>query len=437
MKISIALSLLILVLGSVFCWQENQRHVSVHASYEKLVAQAAQLGIPLDPTSAVEGVRVTKRGRQHEDKEADAKTLAAEYIAFAKEMEAIEKKGGQPAMATHEESQKFKDRIMALDPTQIKILIAEIRANQDLKPETQKELMSLPIMILASDHPQTALALLTESPDFMKENGMDWSAVSTSLARWAKGDPAAALEWVRVNSAKFPDLVADEAKYGVISGTAVNDPQLAFKLIAELGLEDGNEAISNIVNAPKTSEERTAILTALRAYLTTLPEGEIRDQASRGALCELGINTGMDGFEAGSKWLENAALTPLELVDFFDLNYGVKREETGKWIEWIGTNLPVEKSKDSIRWMIGNWTKNDYHAVGKWLAVTPDGPSKNISIRCYAEDIAEYEPENAVQWAMTLPPGEDRDETLNNIYQNWPKNDDDAKQAFKKLHGIK
>ena len=130
MKIPIALSLLILVLGSVLGWQQNQRHASVCASHEKFVAQAAQLGVTLDPTSAVEGVRLTKRGQQREDKEAIAKTLAAEYIAFAKEREAIEKKGGQPAIAAREQAQKFRDRIMALDLTQIKILIAEIRANK-------------------------------------------------------------------------------------------------------------------------------------------------------------------------------------------------------------------------------------------------------------------------------------------------------------------
>ena len=440
MKIPIALSLLILVLGSVLGWQQNQRQASVCARHEKLVAQAAQLGITFDPTSAVEGVRVTKRGRQHEDKEAVAKTLAAEYVAFAKEGEAMKKKGGQPAMATHEQAQKFKDRILALNPTQMKILIAEVRANQDLKPETQKELISLPIMILISDQPQTAFAMLTESPDFMKENGMDIVTVSSSLAKWAKDDPAAALEWVRANSAKFPDLVAEGAKRRVISGTAVSDPKLAFKLVAELGLKDGDKAISNIVNAAKTSEERTAILTALRAHLSTLPEGEIRDQASRAAIQELGVNAAKEGFEAGSKWLENAALNREQLAEFCDLSNGIKREESGKWIEWIGTKLPVEKvekSTNCIRRMVLEWTEKDYQAAGKWLAATPDSPSKNISIRYYAETVAKYEPASAAQWAMTLPPGQDRDETLKNIYQKWPENDDAAKQAFRKSHGIK
>ena len=148
------------------------------------------------------------------------------------------------------------------------------------------------------------------------------------------------------------------------------------------------------------------------------------------------MNAAKEGFEAGSKWLENAALNREQLAEFCDLSYGIKREETGKWIEWIGTKLPVEKSKDNIRRMVQNWTENDYQAAGKWLAATPDGPSKNISIRYYAETVAKHEPESAAQWAMTLPPGQDRDETLKNIYQNWPENDDAAKQAFRKSHGI-
>ena len=436
MKIPIALSLLILVLGSALCWQENQRHTSACSSHEKLVAQAARSGITLDPTSAVEGVRVTKRGQQREDKEAVAKTLAADYIAFAKEREAMEKKGGQPAMATQEQAQKFKDRITALDPTQMKILIAEICASLELEKESRERLVSLPIMILTSDHPQTALALLAESPDFMTKNVMNSDAVYESLTRWAKDDPAAALEWVRANGAKFPDLVDDDTKRGMISGTAMKDPQLAFKLIAELGIKDGDRAIYGIAGAAKTSEQRTAILAALRAHLTTLPEGKIRDQASEAAIQELGVNTFKESFEAGSKWLENAALNREQLAEFCDLSYGIKREETGKWIEWIDTKLPVEKCKGNIRQLVRNWTEIDYQAVGKWLATTPDGLSKNISIRCYAEDIAEYEPASAAQWAMTLPPGKDRNETLKNIYQNWPENDDAAKQAFKKLHGM-
>ncbi len=437
MKISIALSLLILGLGLVLGWQEHQRHATVRAGYDQLAAEAAKFGVALDAADAVEGVRVTKRERQHEDKEADAKNAAAEFILFAKEMEAMGSKGGPPDKATREKIMKFMDRMISLDPAQLKILIAEVRANRELKEESREELINFSIMTLASDHPQAALALLTASPEFLNKNGIGKHVMSSSLAKWAKDDPAAALEWVRANSAKFPDLVDDQAKRGMISGTAVNDPKLAFKLIAELGLKDGNDAIRDIADAAKTSEERTATLAALSAHLATLPEGEMRDKASGTALRSLGRNAAKEGFEAGSKWLENAALTPEQLAKTCDFSYGFKREESGKWVEWMGANLPVEKSKDRIGQMVLDWTEGDYQAAGKWLAATPAGPTKNTSIRSYAETLAKYEPESAAQWAMTLPPGNDRGETLKNIYQKWPDGDDAAKQAFKKLHGIK
>ena len=443
MKISIALSLLILVLGSVLSWQERQRHATVRASHDQLVAEAAQSGIALDPAHAVDGGRVTKRERERErerqqgDKVADAKNAAAEEIALAKEMEAVENKGGRPDEATQKKFTASMDRMKALDPAQLKIFIAEIRAAKGLKDKTRESLINFSILMLAGDHPQTALALLTDSPESLKGNGLGKAVMSSSLAKWAMDDPASALEWVRAKMAKFPVLVDDNAKCGIISGAAVNDPRLAFKLIAELGIKDGDTAIRKITDGAKTPEERTATLAALRAHLATLPEGEVRDKASVTALRALTQNAAEQGFEAGSKWLENAALTPGQLAKACDFSSGIKREESGKWVEWIGTKLPVEKSKDSIRSVVSNWTEEDYQAAGKWLATTPNGPTKNISIRSYAETVAQYEPETAAQWAMTLPPGKDRDETLENIYQNWPKDDGVAKEAFKKLHRIK
>jgi hypothetical protein len=253
-----------------------------------------------------------------------------------------------------------------------------------------------------------------------------------AVAKWAKDNPPAAVNWVRANRAKFSGLVKDHAK----SGTAVNDPALAFQLVAKRGLQNREQAIRDIVNAPKNPEERTATLIALRAYLATLPEGEMRDGVSKNALRSLGQNAVGEGFEAGSKWLATTGPDLEYLVEssgLFSRNY---REESGQWIEWVGVNLSVEKSKIGISKMVRNWTENDYGAAGKWLAATPAGPTKTISIRSYAETVAQYEPETAAQWAMTLPAGQDRDETLKNIYQKWPDGDDAAKQAFGNSHGI-
>lgn len=237
MKISIALSILILAAAAALGWHDHQRLVTVREHPTQLVAEAATLGLALDPSRRADPVRITKRER--ENKEVDAKAAAAEFIAFAKEMEAIERRGGPPDEATQKRIMEFMDRMMSLDSAQLKILIAEIRADKSLKDESRQDLISFSIMTLANDHPQTALALFTESSDLFKDsNMMSEHVISSSLAKWAKDDPLTALEWVRKNGEKLPDLVTDDAKCGMISGAATNDPKSAFKLIGEFKIKD-------------------------------------------------------------------------------------------------------------------------------------------------------------------------------------------------------
>lgn len=289
MKISIAFSLLILAIGSMFVWQERQRNATAHTGHDQLAAEATQFGITLNPAHEADGVRVAKREhqRQQGSKEADAKAAAAEEIALDKELKAMEPNSGRPDEAMQKKITASMDRMNALDHAQFKIFIAEVRANKDLNEESQKSLINRSIMVLAGDHPQTALALLTDSPEFLKENGLGKAIMSSSLAKWAKDDPAMALDWVLTNVAKFPELVDDQAKCGMITGAAVNDPRLAFKLIGELGIEDGYDAIRKIADTAKNPEERTATLAALRAHLATIPEGETREKTSKSALKSL------------------------------------------------------------------------------------------------------------------------------------------------------
>jgi len=435
-KISIAAAILILLIAALFGWQDHQRLETIRESHAKIVATAAQLGISVDPSRPDDPVRITKRER--ENKEANAGLTAAEFIAFAKEMESMQKEGGSPDEAMQKKTMEFVERMMSLDSSQLKILIAEVRAAKDLKDETRQGLIGFATMTLSSDHPQAALALLTESSDLFTGVGMSSHVISTSLAKWAKDDPIAALEWVKKNSAKFPDLITDDAKRGVISGTAVQDPKLAFKLIGELGIKETSQSIYEITRAAKTPEERTATLIGLRAHLATLPDEEAKKELSASAVGSLASNIAEAGFNAGTQWIAEAKLTPAELESFASgLQGSGKTAENGQWIEWIGENLPAKKANQNIDPLVRNWTRNDYQAAGKWLGTAADGPTRNSAIRSYAETLAEYEPASAAQWAMSLPPGKDRDQTLKNIYQKWPKNDDTAKEAFKQEHGIK
>lgn len=436
MKISIAASILILLIAALFGFHGHQRLVTVRETHAKLVASANQLGIAVDPSHPDAPVRITKRER--EDQEADAKAAAVEFIAFAREMEANREKGGPPDEAQQKRIMEIMDRMMSLDSAQLKILIAEVRAAKDLKDETRQGLIGFSIMTLSNDHPQAALALLTESSDLFKGGGMGSHVISSSLTKWAKDDPLAAVEWVRNNSAKFPDLTTDDAKRGLISGTAIQDPKLAFKLVGELGLKDPSQAVTSIADAATTPEQRTATLAALREHLANLEDEQARKNLANSAVREFAQNIGKEGFEAGSQWVATAAFTPSELESFArGLPGSIKNGENGQWVEWIGEKLPPDTAADNIQILVNQWTETDYQAAGKWLATAPDGPTKNSAVRSYAETVSRYEPETAAQWALTLPPGKDRDKTLNTIYHNWPKDDPAAKETFKQQHGIK
>ncbi|HEX7261300.1 MAG TPA: hypothetical protein VF258_05755, partial [Luteolibacter sp.] len=405
--------------------------------HAQLIAEAATLGIALDPNHPSGPVRITKHER--ENREADAKLAATELIAFAKEMQAHDEKGDAPVEAIQKRIMDLTDRMMSLDTAQLKIVIAQLRASRDLKDDTRQGIIGFAIMTLADDHPQAALALFTESSDLVNE-GMSGHVVSSSLAKWAKVDPLAALDWVRKNGEKYPDLVTDDAKRGLIAGAAIQDPKLALSLIGEFGMksQDSRNAIWGIMSAAKTPEERTVTLGALREHLATLKDEKARSETADSAFRTLAYGVAREGFEAGTQWLENANLTPDELESATrGLNHATKSGETGQWIEWVGAMLPEEKADRKIRDLVNIWTENDYQAAGKWLAATPPGTTKNAAIRSYALIVSRYEPEVAGQWAMTLPAGAEREKTLKGIYDHWPKDDEAAKQAFANEHGIK
>ncbi|MCX6878475.1 MAG: hypothetical protein NTW21_32370 [Verrucomicrobia bacterium] len=441
MKFPLALAAIILAVGAGLGWHGQQQIVAARQTHGQLVAAATLLGIPIDPAHPGKPLHSARRERdQHAP---DAKLVAAEFIAFAKEMAAAEKSGAsQPDAAMQQRMMDMMERLLALDVAQLKILIAEVRADTGLDDEIRQGLLGFSIRALATDHPQAALALFTGASDLFKEGGTGGHVISSALTRWAKDDPMAALKWVRENAEQHPDLVTENVKRGLLSGAATQDPHLAFRLISELGCKDANNAIAGIVEAARTPEQRSVTLAALRGYLATLTDEAARNEAATWAATALANGVAREGFEAASKWLAAAALTPAELAGFASglHNFSIQRGETGQWIEWLGAALPADKVDDSIRDLVINWTRNDYQAAGQWLSSTPEGPARNISIRHYAETVSRYEPEVAAQWALTLPAGNARDDTLRQIYQNWPKNDAaaaEAAAAFANQHGIK
>ncbi len=411
MKISLTLSVLILAIGASLGWRGSQRLAGVRENRTKLVAEAASLGISPDPSRRKDPDRTSKHDR--ENKGATAKAFLAEFAAFIKEMEASGKTLDSLDEADMERVKEIMASVSSLDPGQLKILVTEVCAAKNLKDERGDWIVASAMRLLADDQPEMVLALFTELPDLLnKDNLKRRDLFSSALTKWATAEPMAAFEWVRKNAAKFTDLVTDDAKEDMLSGIATNNPKLAFKLSGELGLKDNWQVLCGMACAAKTPENRMVTLAAIREYRATLPE----DQGARELIGRFTGRLAMEGFTPASQWFAGADFTPTELETVADcLISCIKPDETSQWIDWIGEKLPAEKAAGPISNIVRRWTENDYQAAGKWLASTPASPTKNTAVRSYAETVSQYDPATATQWAMTLPPGPDRDATLKHI----------------------
>ena len=436
MKISIALSVFILAIGLATGFRHQQQLETLHGERGELAARAVKLGITVASSGTSADTKFTKR--QRADTEKQTRGFAADFALFAKEMEQQEKSGDTENEAFRRRAMEMTERMMALEPDQLRVVIAQLRENRDISDETRRNMIGYSVMLLSENHPAAALALVAESADLMEDGDIGRQVISTSLAKLAKEDPRTALKWLRDNAEKHPEIADDEAKCSILAGAAKGDPKQAFKLMREIGLTDDSGAIEAIIDSGKTPDQRAGILAAFREHLATISDESQRDALREEALGGIARTISGESFEAVTGWVSAQKLSPEESVQFVaGLSYDATRADTGKWIDWMTKTLPAEELGERVGDLVAQWTQQDYQAAGKWLAAEPDGPAKTASVRSYAETVAEYEPKVAAQWAMTLPAGDERQEALKSIYENWPENDAAAAAAFAAEHGLK
>ena len=437
MKASYVIAALILAAGACLGWRDHQELVATRSKNTELLTEAAVFGITPDPQHPREKVFVSHQ------RESRPKLTSAEYIAFVKEMMAKEEKaqGKGPDQETTNRIKAFEDRIAALDAESIKRLIADLRSTPELNEKYRNGALMIALMTLSKQYPEAALTLLAESENLLQPY-MRKHLATGSLSNWAKTDPVAGVKWVKEHGEKCSDLMDDSLKRGLLSGAASQDPKLAFQLISDLKFKNADNAFGAIIEATKTPAERTATLNALHDYASTLEDSKTRAHAIDYTLSLFADAVAESGFQNAAHWFETAKLSPTELQSLSrGLSYDfISPGEAGQWVEWMEKTLPSDQASKQISSLVDDWTEKDYQAAGTWLTQAPEGPAKQAAVRVYVEAVASYVPETAAQWAMTLPPGKERDASLKKIYQKWPKKDPAAKaaaEAFADQHGIK
>ena len=431
MKISLAFAALIVAGFVALGWPQQAAVNRLRDEHAALAAEAAALGLATD--AAAGQTRRRSAARVHLDREAEAKTLATDLIKLNKEIKANTSDG--PDANTLERTSGILDRLYRLDAGQVRIVLAELRNSTEIDDDFRRNVIRFAITSLADSHPESAVAIFAEAQDLLKEQGYAArDVIGKVLGAWAAKDPMAALAWIRKNRTVYPEWLAeDDTKRDLIAGAARHDPKAAFQLIAELDMKDKSLATMQVVRTATTPDAQCAMLTCLRE-LANRPGGSQDLAAAYGALAG---RMAEQSYDTTAAWLAAAKPSPAECESIARfVSYDKTQADSGKWLEWMGRNLPPDKLNDRIAPLMSDWTNEDHRAAGDWLATTPDSAAKRAAVASYAITVSPYEPAVAAEWAESLPVDSKREELLQQIHHDWLQRDPAAAAAFAKKHGI-
>lgn len=438
MKKSALLSLAILILGAVPAVYQKFRLSDLLEESRELHRQAGQLGIAVAARQRSAATRPARAARGERARELGS--LAAEIAEHVRQSPTTDAgSGGASEVATMRSALDLIRRLAALDAKQLRQVVAQLRDGAGEQDEQARaRWLAFALMSLADDHPQAALVAYAECADWIGNSLLGKQALISAIGGWAQLDPLGAAEWLEKNAAKYPWLQQDTAVESLLAGAARHDPQLAFRLLDRLGTGDPQAAVQAIMaGAEDGPQQGSLVLAALRSHLAGIQDPDQRSDLRTMALETMASGMAQQDFTSLTAWLAAENFSTDELGGFASgLNYFITKQDTGRWIDWLGGRLPAEQLADPVREMVGEWTQQDYHAAGTWLSAAADGPAKAAAVQAYAETVAEYEPQVAEQWALTLPPGPEREATLQAIHDNWPAADPAGAEDFARRHHI-
>ena len=402
MKRSLILSAAIFLIAALLGWWESRQLSSRRAINARLVKEAtAKLGRDTQSPNAME------RRNEYLAMRERVKTIGLDYFALFRDYG--ENANGESGEEFRKRQAEIKNRLEELDPAAIRQFIDECYSNPELNLRIRRDLNGYVRTVFIAKYPVEMARMMSKSPELF---GIDGKSAPEGYIQ----DP-------------FQHLV-------YYFSWEKKDIQTVFQCLAEAPPEFQSKYISGALehyaySAPK----RTELLEEMRAFASTPEQVEL----VKGQLSELVFGRGgaKATFVEVSDWLESANLSGDELdAATRDMQKKVRVGETGQWLDWLAKrDLPDDVSKDRAFELATAWTEKDYLAAGKWLKSAPDSPEKSAVASAYAAKVYPYDPEGAMQWIQTLPEGRDRSKAVEIIYQNMPKDSDEA-NAFASEFGL-
>lgn len=411
-------------------WQQSQIG-EIQKQLDSIQKVAVQRGVKLNMRASA-----GRRGRGAEDRK--AARLVDKVSGLLERAEMIERGGGRPDEALRDQIVNATVELMELSPANMRKVLAELRLNSALSEDTKAKVIGFSILFVAGDHPEAALRLFEESKDLLGSGAMASHVVGSALHSWAEMNPVAAIQWLKRNETPPSGMSLEEMQHAVLGGAAKNDPMMAFRLLDDIGMAESSDACEVIASSlADTQAGREALLSAMRGYISDMKNQHAARNISSAVMEAVARGVGKNSFETVSQWLDGESLPDSDLASFAEgLSWFSTGKETGAWLDWMAQRMPEEKLQEPVESLVGDWVEEDYLAAGKWLREVPDGPIKIPAVKAYAEAVAAYDPEIAIEWAMTIGDPQARRTTLKAIHDNWPTEDEEGAARFAAQHGL-
>jgi hypothetical protein len=285
-----------------------------------------------------------------------------------------------------------------------------------LPPSDQQKAMENGYWQLIREDPAKAAEIMTTLPATNRNSHY----FSQLASEWAQHDVDAAKRWVDSLPA---GRAREQAMQGMIQSIAQNDPAKAASMISP---EDINGNNSHLVGTLLGQWVRTDQKAAMD-WLGTL---DLRGNNQQNAISQLMHSWADEDVAAASRYAlgiedeksRKQAITPMVYA------WAQNDPEAAK--EWLVGNLDGDARNESFNQLIQNLSYHDHATALRYYQeatanLTPEQINKSFSGAAsqLASAMAEFDPQAAGQWVLSMPEGETRANTLNNMVQNWVYND--------------
>jgi hypothetical protein len=429
MKISLLIAAIIVGLAALFGFQQREKIKRLTTEWEELKTTAVAKNISTDPDATFSSQRV-RSDSARAAREKAINDFAAELAAFAQKMETAERDGNSRDAEMQKEVMGFIEKLTSMSPADLKSLVKALSADTSIKDESKRQLIMMSIMMLSSENPEAALAIISESSDSLGLDGRSDHMLPMVLSQYANKDPQGAAAWLMENEDTLGEK-ATQTKKHLVAATAQNDFNSAMAMIDTLGLQDDKEVYGKLANGVKAGDQD--------AFLKALQDNKVTTEQRDAALGSLATSPFIkDDFKTASAWLDNPELSPSDKESIVqNLHYHSVKNAAGEWLGWIcqqeNKNQATERATQQI---LRGWTQDNFVAAGEWIQTQENGPGKNTAVKTYAETLAPHEPAAAADWATTLPEGTERSNLLQTIHLSLKGKDPAAAQALAEKHGL-